>query len=130
MVDQIIGIPIEVNNISMKALHAVFTFFLLMTCSLFVQGETLINTSFENGENYTVGSVNNQQKWKVTTGSGVITSEAALVYAGQQALRTTTSASNLQVEHIAYASNFTALGGDVYVDFYIRQNTIHCSLFP
>jgi poly(beta-D-mannuronate) lyase len=124
LVDQIIGIPIKVNNISMKALHAVFTFFLLMTCSLFVQGETLINTSFENGENYTVGSVNNQQKWKVTTGSGVITSEAALVYAGQQALRTTTSASNLQVEHIAYASKVTALGGDVYVDFYIRQNTL------
>ncbi len=124
MVDQIIGIPIKVNNISMKALRAVFTFFLLMTCSLLIQGETLINTSFESGENYTIGSVNNQQKWKVTTGSGVITNEAALVYAGQQAMRTMATATNLQVEHIAYASNATALGGDVYVDFYIRQNTL------
>lgn len=124
MVDQIIGIPIKVNNISMKALRAVFTFFLLMTCSLLIQGETLINTSFESGENYSIGSVNNQQKWKVTTGSGVITNEAALVYAGQQAMRTMATATNLQVEHIAYASNATALGGDVYVDFYIRQNTL------
>lgn len=108
----------------MKAFRAVFSLLILMMFSLLTQAETLINTSFESNENYILGSVSNQQKWKVTTGAGVVTTEAAFVFEGQQALRTTASATNLQVEHIAYASNATALGGDVYVDFYIRQNAL------
>ncbi|MDO9634088.1 MAG: chondroitinase-B domain-containing protein [Paludibacter sp.] len=108
----------------MKAIRVSFMLFSFVLCLLQVRAQTLINTSFEGVDGYVLGNINNQLKWKVTTGSGVVVDDENYVFQGQQALRTTASGTNLQVEQIGYASNTIALGGDVYLDFYIKQNIL------
>lgn len=91
-----------------------------------LQAQTAINTSFESSEGYVTGNVHNVSGWKTTSGTANITSEADYLFSGDQALRTSATASALQVEHIAYASNSSGLapGGIVYVDMYLKFITL------
>lgn len=86
--------------------------------------QTLINTSFETADNYTVGSVHNKNKWTVTAGSGEIVSNSDYVKEGAQALKLASNSTALQVDNISYSSNTTALGGDVYLDFWINLKAL------
>jgi hypothetical protein len=97
---------------------------LLLTGFVAIQAQTAINTSFESSDNYSVGSINNQNKWKVTTGSGVTTSTADYVKEGTQALRIYSTGTTIQTDNIAYASNAAGLSGDVYIDFWVNLKTL------
>lgn len=90
---------------------------------------TVINTSFESGDNYAPGTIDGKQHWKVTSGAGMIVASADYVHDGFQALQAAASGSSLQLDYIPYASNTNALGGDVYVDFYIRHQALPSANF-
>ncbi len=89
-----------------------------------ISAQTLINTSFEITDNYSVGSVHNKNKWTVTAGSGEIVSNPDYVSEGTQALKLSSNSTALQADHISYSSNTTALGGDVYLDFRINLKAL------
>jgi len=93
------------------------------------QGQTLINTSFESADNYVLGSIHNQNKWTVTSGTGSVVNTAEYVSEGSQAVKLTASATALQVDRIDFSSNSTALAGDVYIDFRIKQRSIPTTNF-
>ena len=107
---------------SLFTLFAAFCFFLLNFST--INAQTLINTSFETTDSYTAGTINTKNKWTVTSGNGEVTTASDYVKEGVQALKIWASATTLQVDHTAYASNAAALAGDVYLDFWIRFKTL------
>ncbi len=103
--------------------HIILLF--LATLSLVkIQSQTVINTSFESTDGYSVGSVNNKNNWKVTSGNAEIVTQSDYINEGNQALRIFSNTTALQIDHIAYASNTKALAGDVYLDFQIKLKNI------
>jgi hypothetical protein len=86
--------------------------------------QTAINTSFEAEQGYTLGTANNKNSWKVTSGNGEIVNAAEYIKEGTQALKIFANATALQVDNIAFASNAIGLGGDVYVDFWIKLKSL------
>ncbi|MBP1675445.1 MAG: hypothetical protein H6Q20_4 [Bacteroidetes bacterium] len=100
------------------------TFVLISLFSLQSKAQTVLNTSFESSDNYSIASVNNVSNWKVTSGNGEIVNDAGYTRTGSQALKLTANATTLQVDNIAYASNAAALAGDVYIDFYIKLKSL------
>ncbi|MDD2798601.1 MAG: chondroitinase-B domain-containing protein [Bacteroidales bacterium] len=101
--------------------------FLFIPIAIFTQ--TLINTSFESSEIYTVGALTNQNGWKVTSGVGEITSNAEYVRNGAQAIKISSTSTAIQTDHIAFASNAAGLGGDVYLDFWIKLKALSSANF-
>ncbi len=95
---------------------------ILQLNSALLHTQTAIRTSFEADEGYNAGSIHNISGWKLTSGTASVVTDADYFYDGEQALRTSASASALQLEHIAYASNTTGLGwGEVvYADMYVK----------
>lgn len=109
----------------MKSLSTFFSvFFLLLLCSFGLNGQTLVNTSFETSDSYTAGTIHTKNKWTVTTGSGEIVTLPDYIKEGTQALKLSASATALQVDHTDYASNAAALAGDVYLDFWVKLKTL------
>lgn len=98
------------------------TWILMMLQVGLIQAQTAIRTSFESSEGYMPGSIHNVSGWKLTSGTAAVVAETEYLYDGEQALRTTASASALQVEHIAFASNANGLGWGavVYADLYVK----------
>ena len=92
--------------------------------TLGLAAQTAINTSFEAEQGYTLGTVNNKNSWKVTSGNGEIVNVAEYIKEGTQALKIFANATALQVDNIAFASNAIGLGGDVYVDFWIKLKSL------
>lgn len=91
--------------------------------------QTLINTSFESADNYTTGTINGKNKWTVSSGNGEIVGTTDYIKEGSQALKLSATSGALQIDNISYASNSTALSGDVYVDFWIKLKTIPTASF-
>lgn len=89
--------------------------------------ETAIETSFEN-PSYNIGSIKNQNKWTLKSGAADVTSAADHVKSGQQGVRLYADNTLLTAEYVAYANGSSiALEGDVYVDMWIKMNTIPTS---
>lgn len=105
------------------------TVLFLFTLLLPATAQTLINTSFENTDNYSVGSIHNKNSWKVTSGSGEIVTTADYIKEGSQALKLSTASTALQVDHTSFATNTTALAGDVYLDFWIKLKSLPTASF-
>lgn len=103
----------------------------IISISIFVSAQTAISTSFETAENYNVGTVHNLHGWKLTSGSAVISTNTSSVYEGMQGLVMQATNSNMQLEHIAFASNAAALGLglEVFVQFYIKMHTLPTANF-
>lgn len=87
--------------------------------------QDIIRTSFEE---YTLGNVNKQDKWTVTKGNVSIIQGADYAHTSEKGLKFENT-SSLQADHIAYASNQEGLSGDVYVDFWIKINSIATGAF-
>lgn len=104
------------------SLLLIFTFFS-------VHAQTAINSSFETTDGYNVGTVNNQNKWKVTTGTGEVSATATYAKTGSQGLRIASSSSAVQTEFIPYAQAEVGLKADVYVDFWIKFNALPSASF-
>lgn len=81
------------------------TVLLLFTLLLPATTQTLINTSFESIDNYSVGSIHNKNSWKVTSGSGEIVKTADYIKEGFQGLKLSTTSTALQIDHTSFASN-------------------------
>ena len=108
-----------------KLVPTVFLFLtIVLLGSNFSGAQTLLNTSFENVDGYSLGSINNKNKWTVTSGIAEIVSTAEYIKDGNQALRLAANSTTLQVDNISYASNTSALSGDVYIDFWINLKTL------
>ncbi len=81
---------------------------------------TAINTSFED---YTLGSVKNQNKWTVTNGSGNIVANTDYAHTGSNGLQFLNKSAT-QVDFEPYSKSTTGLNGDVYVDFWIKIKSL------
>jgi len=109
----------------MKSLSTLFAVLCLLLVNFSgITAQTVINTSFETTDSYLTGTIQNKNKWTVTSGNGEITTLSDYAKEGVQGLKLWANASTLQVDHTAYASNAAALAGDVYLDFWIRFKTI------
>lgn len=103
-----------------------YSFILLasITLNFTIHAQTLINTSFESTDNYVIGSINNKNNWKVTSGNAEIVNLTDYVKEGTQSMKLSAASSTLQVDNIAFASNASALSGDVYVDFWVKLKSL------
>ncbi|MFV0467721.1 MAG: chondroitinase-B domain-containing protein [Dysgonomonas sp.] len=104
--------------------------FILFYLSLFIFSATanaqdILNTSFED---YAVGNIHNQNKWSVSKGSTSVVQDAIYSHTGSNGVKMLNT-SAFQSDHIAYTSAQTGLSGDVYVDLWIKINSIATSAF-
>ena len=81
--------------------------------------QTALETSFEAGEGYSIGSVSSRPGWSVRDGAAAVTADAAYVEEGTQGLRVSTSG-RLRVDHTAFSGSEDGIGGIVYADFWIN----------
>ena len=89
---------------------------------------TVINTSFES-PTYTIGTVNSQNSWKVTTGTNVVSATADYARTGAQGLNISSASTAVSTDYYPYSSSGSGLGGDVYIDFYIKFKSLPTSSF-
>lgn len=106
----------------MKSVRFIFSLLLLAFCVNSTLAQVLLDTSFEQTQAFTTGSIHNQNAWKVNSGTATIVNNEA--FQGEQALKTAVTGSALSVDFQAFASGVAALGGDVYVDFYMKQKSL------
>ena len=100
----------------------------LFACILFsflalpftVLGQDVLNTSFED---YSIGNVNSQSNWKVTKGKVSVIDNEAYAVAGTKGVKFEYS-SGLDVSHEAFSKTAEGLGGDIYIDFWVKINSI------
>ncbi|HRS24874.1 MAG TPA: hypothetical protein P5157_08285, partial [Paludibacteraceae bacterium] len=121
------------NVLTKKRIKTVIGFIILMNFMLFLSkplsAQIVLNTSFENSENFILGNVNNQNNWKVTSGMGAITNDVNYVKTGVQALHLYSAGTTLQTDFIPYTSTATGLSGDVYIDFWINIKSLPTANF-
>ena len=103
--------------------------YLFLFTSFTTNAQTAINTSFESTDNYIPGSISNQNKWTLTSGSCEVTTTSEYVKTGTQALKISSSGSSVQTELISYSSGVAGLSGDVYIDFRINFRSFPTSSF-
>lgn len=108
----------------MKHYYNLFLVALAIIFSTAVNAQTAINTSFESSESYNAGTINNQNKWKVTTGTSEITTDVDYVKTGTQGLKISSTSTAVQTEFIPYATAEVGLKADVYVDFYVKLKSL------
>lgn len=99
--------------------RAVFSF-LFIFCSLgyLSFGQTAIQTSFENAEGYSTGTIHSQNGWTLSSGNAQVSTARANT--GTQSLSLGASASALLVNHVAYAGNVPGITGEVYADMWVN----------
>ena len=92
----------------------------LLSCSGLI-GQTVINTSFEASPAspaYTVGNINSQNGFAVSSGSAVITTDSA--HTGNQSLFLSASSGSLVTEFEAYSGTQPGISNDVYADMWVN----------
>jgi len=109
----------------MKTKYITILFILFLTLPFAGWAQDAIKTSFED---YTVGNVNKQNKWTVSKGSATIEENPIYSHTGNKGL-SISNTSSLQTDHVAYSSSEDGLAGDVYVDFWIKVNSITTGAF-
>ncbi|NDW09664.1 chondroitinase-B domain-containing protein [Dysgonomonas sp. 520] len=103
----------------MKNIFTILTI-ILLPCLFCNAQDILLNTSFED---YSTGNIDKQNKWSVTKGSATIVQDQSYSHTETNGIKYT-SASGAQMDHIAYTKAETGLTGEVYVDFWIKINSI------
>lgn len=109
----------------MKTRICITLFFYCMSYCLIAQ--TALQTSFESGQGYNVGALNNQNGW--TVGNGTATVNTAVFKTGSQSVKLAATASALKVDHTAYSGSVPGLTGEVYVDVWIYPVAIQTKNF-
>ena len=104
-------------------LPALVALAVLVTLAPAAWSQTAIETSFETGDGYPVGSVNSRPGWSVQQGSAAVTTDADYVEDGAQGLRVSTSG-RLRVDHTAYSGTENGIGGIVYVDLWVNVRAL------
>jgi len=99
--------------------------FFILAFPLLCNAQEVINTSFDE---YITGNINKQDKWSVSKGSATIIDNIANAHTGNKALNFINS-SALQADHIAYSSTQEGISDDVYLDFWIKVNSIATGAF-
>ncbi len=107
----------EIRIIKILILFTVICFTVAKAAVL--SDSVLIETSFENEgmKPYQVGSINSQNGWVVTNGSGVIASDSGLVFSGTQSLVVEASNQTLSIKNTFFDGYEEGLSGIVYLDF-------------
>jgi len=96
-------------------MRLLYTFLFFMVAGI-ATAQTPLQTSFETG--YTLGTINNQNNWKVTAGTaGVV---AANPHTGTQSLQLIANNTALTTEHVAYSGTVPGITGEVYADMWVK----------
>lgn len=80
--------------------------------------QVAISTSFESSQNYSAGTIHNQNGWRVNNGNGTVTSTT--VKTGSQALTLSAANTALFVEFVPYSGMVPGLQTEVYADFWVK----------
>lgn len=99
----------------MKTRICIALFFCCISYLLVAQ--TAVQTSFETGQGYNAGALNNQNGWTVSNGTATV--NTVLFKTGSQSVKLAATASALKVDHTAYPGSVCGLTGEVYVDLWI-----------
>lgn len=114
-------IPILQKQIAvMKRMYLLLA--IIFAISSYTYSQTAIKTSFETTDGYTVAAIAGVNNW---SGDGVITTDAGYVKTGSQALRLSSAASSVRLDHTAYAKDATGLTDDVYLDIWIKAAALN-----
>ncbi len=98
----------------------IFTSILLLLSFVVHAQTTVINTSFED---YTLGSIKNQNKWTTTKGNANIVASTDYAHTGNNGLQFLNTVAT-QVDFEPYSKSVIGVGGDVYVDFWIKIKSL------
>ena len=104
-------------------------FCLFVSANTYLYAQTAINTSFESSDNYSVATINNQNKWTVTSGLSTIIASSDYSKTGSQGLKISSTTTAVQTDFTPYSSTTTGLTGDVYVDFWIKFKALPAAPF-
>ena len=87
-----------------------------------VVDSTVLKTSFETSGAlpYSVGTINGQRLWSVSSGAGNVVAESTYAYAGTNGLKVSSSNTTVQLTHTPYGPSAPGLGGVVYFDMYVK----------
>jgi poly(beta-D-mannuronate) lyase len=102
-------------------------FFTLLVCTVCllacqnVIAQTALQTSFESAQGYAIGNLHNQNAWKVTNGTAVVST--AKVHSGTQAINLSASNAALLVDYIAYSGSVPGITGEVYADMWVNPTS-------
>lgn len=89
----------------------------------FSHSQTIVSTSFDD---YTLGSLEGQDEWKMLEdGTASVVSTADHIKTGSQGVQFGTSTTgSIALEHLAYDKETTGLSSTVFVDLWIKVNTL------
>lgn len=78
-------------------------------------------TSFESNS---TGSINGQDNWSISDGSATVTEDALSVKSGSKGLNFIASNNELVVSNIAFTDTQAGVGGVVYLDMWVKINSM------
>lgn len=102
-------------------LHFILMTIVWLRMVLYVGAETVLDEGFEN---YSIGSIGGQNAWIVSSGSCTITSDSSFVRTGAKAARFAATNQTMQISKTSYSGSEPGVGGIVYVDLWIRINSM------
>ncbi len=102
--------------------HRLTTMFLIILFgSLSLNAEDILVTSFETN---TGGSIHGQGDWILANGSATVTTSAEDVHSGSQSLLFHVDNGSLVVHNITFDGNQQGVSGIVYLDLYVKINSL------
>ncbi|KAA3615816.1 MAG: T9SS C-terminal target domain-containing protein [Calditrichaeota bacterium] len=85
------------------------------------QDTDILITSFED---YVLGNVHNQQDWEVESGNAIITDSTEYIQSGSKSLNFVAQSQTLVVSNTTYGGSEPGITGVVYVDVYVKINSM------
>lgn len=89
--------------------------------------QTAIQTSFETADSYSVGNLNGQNGWSVSSGASTVYTTKART--GTQSLNFAPAGTALLVNKISYSGTVPGITGDVYADMWVNPSSITTNSF-
>lgn len=94
-------------------------FLCILPCNIIAQ--TVLDEDFES---YSVGSINGQNGWTVSSGSCSITSDSNQVNTGTKAARFLATNQTMVINKSSYSGSEAGIGGVLYVDLWVKINYV------
>ncbi|MBN2601554.1 MAG: hypothetical protein JXR87_06150, partial [Candidatus Marinimicrobia bacterium] len=94
-------------------------FLCILPCNIIAQ--TVLDEDFES---YSVGSINGQNGWTVSSGSCSITSDSNQVNTGTKAARFLATNQTIVINKNSYSGSEAGIGGVLYVDLWVKINYV------
>lgn len=83
--------------------------------------QDIFTTSFED---YVTSSVNGQGNWKISSGSANVLKDSTLAYTGLKSLNFKANNETMVVDNISFTGSQQGVTGIVYVDIYVKINSM------